>query len=300
MLSILIPIYNFEIYALVKELSMQCLNTKIDFEILCFDDGSDKPFKKSNQVIQQFPKVIYKELPQNLGRSKIRNTLAQAAKFQYLLFMDCDSKVVLNNYIANYLAVLNPNTLVYGGRVYAKDKPNDRRFILHYSYGKHREEILTEERESLSYQKFMTNNFLIPKSVFFKIKFEESISGYGHEDTLFGLALQKQEVPIKHIKNPLEHLGLEDKAVFLEKQQVAIQNLFQLYINGYNIQTSLLNTYLLIKKWKMNRLILWGLTIFKSFIKRNLNSRHPKLFFLDLYKLQYLLSIDRQSDKKLI
>ena len=40
MLSILIPTYNYNVYPLVSELQRQCLESKIEFEILCQDDAS--------------------------------------------------------------------------------------------------------------------------------------------------------------------------------------------------------------------------------------------------------------------
>ena len=40
MLSILIPTYNYNIEALVAELHAQSTACDIDFEILCYDDGS--------------------------------------------------------------------------------------------------------------------------------------------------------------------------------------------------------------------------------------------------------------------
>jgi glycosyltransferase involved in cell wall biosynthesis len=42
MLSILIPIYNYNAYPLVKELHSQCLEATIDFEIFCIDDASNE------------------------------------------------------------------------------------------------------------------------------------------------------------------------------------------------------------------------------------------------------------------
>ena len=45
MLSILIPIYNYNSYPLVQELHKQCLESDIDFEILCQDDASNSELK---------------------------------------------------------------------------------------------------------------------------------------------------------------------------------------------------------------------------------------------------------------
>ena len=50
MLSILIPIYNYNVYPLVLELHEQCMTLGISFEILCQDDGSTITFIENNQI----------------------------------------------------------------------------------------------------------------------------------------------------------------------------------------------------------------------------------------------------------
>ena len=106
MLSILIPVYNFNVTRLVQTLAEQCAATGEAYEIICFDDGSTPEFKAQNQPIQDIKHIDYQELPKNLGRSAIRNALGQAAQYPYLLFMDCDSEVVSKDYINNYLEPL--------------------------------------------------------------------------------------------------------------------------------------------------------------------------------------------------
>jgi GT2 family glycosyltransferase len=66
---------------------------------------------------------------------------------------------------------------------------------------------------------------LIHKSLFEKVKFNEDLAGYGHEDTFFGLELFGQGLIIRHIDNPLIHLGLESASDFLEKTATGIANL---------------------------------------------------------------------------
>ena len=78
---------------------------------------------------------------------------------------------------------------------------------------------------------------LYKKSVFEKIHFREDIKNYGHEDTLLGYDLSRAGIEIFHINNPLEHIGLEDSVVFIEKTKTALQSLFliekQLLINPF-------------------------------------------------------------------
>lgn len=295
MISILIPIYNFEVGPLVKDLHGQAMSNNIDFEICCFDDGSDIQYKLSNRTIAKLENVVYKELEKNLGRAKIRNELGKVAKYPYLIFMDCDSKVIDNQYITKYIQNLEPTTLLYGGRIYANSAPIKDALKLHFYYGKIREEITTEERKISPYHNFMTNNFLIPQALFLDILFEESIEGYGHEDTLFGMALKQKGIKILHINNPLEHLGLEETNTFLRKQKTAIKNLYLLHKKSPLLETKLLATFVRCKKWGIDGLIRGMLTKLSPIIQRQLRKNNPNLFFLDLFKLQYLLEIDKNG-----
>ena len=107
MLSILIPIYHFDLRHLVETLHRQSLACQIAFEVICYDDCSAEKYKNTNREMQQLEGVRYRELPENLGRAKIRNDLGQTARFPYILFMDCDSKVVREDFIEKYLGWLS-------------------------------------------------------------------------------------------------------------------------------------------------------------------------------------------------
>ena len=79
MLSVLIPVYNFDVVLFVKDLAKQCADCKIDFEVLCLDDYSSENYRIKNAVLKSIENVCYEELPNNIGRSKIRNRLAEKA-----------------------------------------------------------------------------------------------------------------------------------------------------------------------------------------------------------------------------
>ncbi|MEL6719415.1 MAG: glycosyltransferase family 2 protein, partial [Bacteroidota bacterium] len=127
-----------------------------------------------------------------------------------------------------------------------------------------------------------------PKAIFQQIQFDESLKQYGHEDTLFGIELKVRQIPILHLDNPLEHIGLEETEVFLAKTEQAIQNLAQLYKQGKAIETKLLSTYLILKKYKLRNIFLFCYRIFELPIKQNLRSLKPQLLYFDLYKLNQL------------
>jgi len=256
MLSVLIPVYNFNVVPFVKELKAQCISSNISFEIICLDDCSDNSFKTKNSVLANQEYVVYEELPENIGRSKIRNRLAEIAKYENLLFLDCDSKTNNSNFISNYITEINGKSVVYGGRNYEKNKPENPKEYFRWWYGVNRETINSSERKKAIYNHFMTNNFCIPKSIFLAIKLDETINGYGHEDTLFGIELKKKQVPIHHIENPLCHIGLEDFKTFISKTEEGIINLNKL-INQQKVDESikLLRAYDKAKKLKIERYI---------------------------------------------
>ena len=289
MLSILIPIYNFDVRALVNELSRQSAGLPIPAEILCFDDGSEERWKALNREVGGLPSVRYRELPANLGRSRIRNALADAARGSHLLFLDCDSQVPDGAYLERYAGELDGRSLLYGGRAYRKAPPADPQLFLHWLYGVRREQMPPDRRRIHPYHHFMTNNFLIPASVFQAIRFDERLLQYGHEDTLFGMELRKQGVPIRHLDNPLLHIGLEPAAVFLEKTRTGVRNLAFLYRSGTGIETRLTSFCEKLERIGARRPVKTALSGLRPLLLRHLLSRRPALFVLDLYKLSLFL-----------
>jgi len=292
MLSVLIPVYNFDVVPFVQDLVNQCVSNNILFEIICLDDCSDKEFKAKNSVLGNQEHIIYEELPENIGRSKIRNRLAEQAKYENLLFLDCDSKINDTNFIANYIAEIDNKSVVYGGRNYEKNKPKNSAVYFRWWYGVNRETISSAERKKAVYNHFMTNNFCIPKSIFLSIKLDETLKGYGHEDTLFGIELKKNKVPINHIENPLCHIGLEDFETFISKTEEGIVNLNKL-INQHKVDESikLLRAYKKVKKLKIERYIFSYYKRNRSKILKKLQKETPSLKWFDFYKLGYLVSL---------
>lgn len=295
MLSILIPIYNFDIVPLVRILHEQCLESKVPFEILCFDDGSKLKHKEMNWELQQINHVKYVELPKNVGRSAIRNLLGKAAKYDYLLFMDCDSQVNEMDYIKTYLQNIKPNALLFGGRTYDRIQPLEHAFHFHWWYGIRREQSTARQRTSAPWHSFMTNNFLIPRAIFLQILFDENLTQYGHEDTLFGLELKQRNIPIIHLDNPLEHTGLEPVDKFLEKTQKAIANLYYLHQKYPFIETRLLKFYKKCERFGFKKPILYFYLKLQPFLYRYLRGKRPNLLYFDFYKLGELCRISKKA-----
>ncbi len=294
MLSILIPVYQYDVQALVRDLVRQADHLSVDWEIICLDDASDPFWRDRNRSVSELPGVKYREAEKNLGRSRVRNRLVQLASHPYLLFMDCDSGVVRSDFLEAYVGVLAPNRVLCGGRVYRDTRPEEPAYALHWLYGREREEQPAEKRELQPHHAFMTNNFVAPREVLLRFPFEEALTQYGHEDTLFGQQLADADIPVKHLDNPLEHLGLERSDVFLAKAKQAIENLAFLRKRKVNIDTRLTSTYDDLHRRGFAGLIRWGLCLLKPWFRRNLLSDHPDLRIFDLYRLEQFLQAMRK------
>ena len=299
MLSICIPVYNFDVRALVNDLHRQAEKVLADFEILLMDDASRENYRILNRECKQLDNVVWIELEENVGRSRIRNLLAGKARFSQLIFMDCDSACPDDHYIDRYTPHLDQEGVVYGGRTYREVTPRDST-LLHWTFGREREAKPASVRSKKPNASFMTNNFMIAKAVFQKVEFNEEIHTYGHEDTLFGFELFKKGITIQHTDNPLVHLDLQITEDFITKTETAIDNLVKIYrISGSN--PDLRKSVRLLQSWhrlrimRLDRLFCILFQHQRKRILRNLHSNNPSLFMLDMFKLGTLCTITKQD-----
>mgnify|MGYP000117563595 FL=1 len=136
----------------------------------------------------------------------------------------------------------------------------------------------------------MTNNFWVERKVVEQVPFHENLIGYGHEDTVFAQDLKAKNITVKHINNPLFHIGLEDAEEFLQKTTNGVKNLAQLIkSNQIDSDNRLFSTYQKLKKIGLSSLVLGALNIIYPNLERNLMGSNPSLHFFDLYKLRLLL-----------
>lgn len=294
MLSILIPVNNYDVTNLVKDLHSAASFADIEFEILIGDDGSLPEYKSIYHRISTQEKAEVLTLAKNSGRSVIRNRLADRAKNRWLLFIDADLEIPGKDYIADYLPFVNDEMLVIcGGRSYAEQKPANSEFFLHWKYGMKREVKPASFRNKNPWSGFQSNNFLISKEVYKTLAFNEQIVGYGHEDTLFGLDLKRNNLKILHIDNPAVHAGLERSAIFLAKAREGVRNLRMIYELHHEIKYGkirLLSAYLFFRRLGMRRIFNFLFIILRRKIEINLKGKRPCLYLFDLYRLMFAFS----------
>jgi len=297
MISILIPVYNYDVRDLVSGLHAQGMKLNKPFEIIVMDDGSNDKNFDVNSKLSELQHVKYIALEQNIGRSKIRNLLADKAQYPYLLFIDADAGIANPNFLREYVRHCNESTsVVCGGLCYENEKDIDKQYRFRWYYGTQREEKKADLRNQKPYDGFSTFNFLTSKDIHQEIRFDESMRRYGHEDTMYGINLETLKIPITHIDNPLIHRGLEDANTFLNKTRQGLRNLKCMLNKGEYTEEiikniNILRIYSTIKKYKACILVRFAYGLLYPLIVWNLKSRKPKLWVFDFFKLGYLCSI---------
>ncbi|OED46078.1 hypothetical protein AB832_01070 [Flavobacteriaceae bacterium (ex Bugula neritina AB1)] len=140
MLSILIPVYNYDITDLVANLIDQLRNLTCPYEIIILDDFSTSAqFIEKNKKIAQFSHCAFFENTSNLGRTATRLSLAKKAKFNWLLFLDADVTPLNNNFIEILLMHISTEVdFIFGGIHYKSQKPKSDA-ILRWLYGHKKE-----------------------------------------------------------------------------------------------------------------------------------------------------------------
>jgi len=286
MISILIPIYNFDCRALIDALHGQIEASGKECEIVAADDASTEQLDAIEEI-SLLPYVRFFQFKENQGRSKIRNFLASKAGFRYLLFIDCDAEVCSNSYLQNYIDILKPGICCSGGRS-----------IYNGAYGLEHSLIVMYNREiEANYTKnktFISFNFIIDRELFNKVRFNERVVDYGHEDTLFALDIAKQGT-ISYIDNGLVHREILSNEEYLRKVEISCCKLcnMQELLSESEMRHAfkVWRAYAALKSAGLSGAMAKWYKKRRDSLKKRLFSENPKLFWLQIYKLGYLCFI---------
>lgn len=294
MLSVLVPVYNYNAYPLIEELHKQCVAHGLPFEIIVIDDASSEINAENNQI-KLLSHCKFVQLSKNIGRSKIRNLLASDAKYQWLLFLDCDTFPEKSEFVSNYINQISNSTkkTFFGGLIYSSKKPLDSQ-LLRWTYGRKREARNVDQRIASPYNNAFVSNMLIDAKTFQSILFDEEISNYGYEDFAFIQKLKSGKVPIAHIDNPVFHINLENSHIFLAKTMEAVETLSKLSKSNSVIikESKIAQTYLVLHRFKIDSLIATIFQKSKFKLESHLTSAKPSLMALDFYKIGYFCYIN--------
>lgn len=293
MLSVLIPVYNYNISNLVTDIHEQATKLNIEFEIICFDDSSSKYRKENELAVNSLERTTIFNSEENKGRTRARQLLCDRSNYEWLLFLDADVIPKSKNFIQKYINEKSQKyNAIFGGFAYS-DKPPKVESMLRWKYGRNFEEVKAKKRNLNPYQIIISANFLIKKSLFKKIHPPLLVNRYGM-DLYFASLLKQNKINVLHIDNEVYHLGLENSNLYLQKIKKALHTLLWAYNNKKMIRHSnrLLKLYKGLKSFKANYLIYYFYYILNPLIKKNLMGKTPNMKLLQLYKLLYLCHID--------
>ena len=298
MLSILIPVFNYRMEALVSELSAQCTRLNLPFEIVLLDDGSTPQFKAANKALAlQFTGVRYLENTKNEGRSASRNRLGVEARGEWLWFLDCDGRANQNDtLVETFWQQKEEKTLLSGGRIYAAEPPADKSKQLHWQWGSKRELLDSKKRMKDPVNNFLSNNFFVSRRLMQTVQFSTDLNGYGYEDTLFAAHCIENRFQIVHIENPVLHEGLESTESFIAKIEESLHNMVRLdnMYKKHNKEIPLNSRlYRLYKKTRRipKFVIVPFARISASILKKRLQNGMLNLFWFDVYRLCYAICL---------
>ena len=175
-ISLLIPVFDYDIAALVHGMKSALGKVPEFCEILIGDDGSSTEYKEKYHSLEgDCVKLISSE--KNIGRAAIRNKLALEAEGDYLLFIDADTVLpgTAEVYMRKWLPMMSVYRVLCGGILYHDAAPGDPDKLLRWKFGKWKEQHKASEKNKNPHAWFSTFNVLIDKSVFSRIRFNEEL-----------------------------------------------------------------------------------------------------------------------------
>lgn len=288
-LSILLPTFNDACFTLVEDLRKQAEDIEgLNYEILVGDDGStSSDVLETNRAINHLPHCKVLESGINRGRAAIRNVLAKAAQYEWLLYVDSDMTVIRPSFLINYLASPPSHLIIYGGYEVGKGSRSN----LRYCYEQKNAPLHTADKRKLNpWLDFHTSNFMVRRNIMLAHPLDEQFVHYGYEDVVYGKQLREAGYTIHHIDNPLGFCTFEDNHHFRMKTEEGLRTLhaFSNLLEGYS---RLLKAVALINRFHMRFPILIIFKLLRGMCIRNLEGKHPSLKVFSLYRLGYFLSL---------
>lgn len=292
MISILIPTYNYNVNLLFQALKLELTSISTDFEIICYEDGSTKHIEDNSRIISTISEAKHVISKVNRGRITTRQSLAEMAKYDWLLFLDADVIPESSTFISDYIKFINSDyDAIYGGCSYAIKQP-DKQYILRWKYGKNYENVDAKLRNKSPYKVAISGNFLIKKTTFIDINSKVENEGYGY-DNYVAAFMKANHIKIIHINNNATHIGLDDNITFLNKTEKAVKTLYEFNLKHKTIVTdnSLLEFYRKLASFRLTKIIGSLFKLSNTSIKKQLLSGNPNLTLLQFYKLGYLCTL---------
>lgn len=223
-MSILVPFYHDDPSALIAALSDQALTS---IELVLYDDGSadnELSFRINTEAGQSRLPVRLITATENRGRSHARNALVQAARGNYLLFLDADMLPTSPDFLRQYAKEIQDGApaVVFGGfQVPATAEQPEQE--LHRALSQTSDCLSANERAKLPAKHVCTSNLLVRKDVLAANPFDTDFHGWGWEDVEWAARVAENN-DIRHVDNPALHLGLESADSLVRRYRDSADN----------------------------------------------------------------------------
>ncbi|PID90169.1 MAG: hypothetical protein CSA97_04310 [Bacteroidetes bacterium] len=297
MISICLPVYNFVVVDTVNALLKEADQRNLDVEIILFDDHSMPYYEQQNRILRGRPEVKYLPLIENIGRSRIRNRMADLATGDWLLFMDCDMAPCHSTFLKKYADMTAGDYDVVCGGVYTGERPSDSQLMLRWRFdnlrAKHQKWLLQNTDRFL----ISAGNFMVRREVYQHVRFSESLTGYGQEDQLFALELASAGSTAIWIDNPTIHLGEEPNEEFFAKIEQSLVNLVRVWNANPDFHREMLRTskrlkvIYTLKRLRLTRPLRFLFRMVKGRLRSYILSGRRSMTFFSMYQSGYLMEV---------
>jgi hypothetical protein len=200
-----------------------------DVEIILVDDGTGDIGldKKVREAIDQWqgPATLVR-FHTNQGRSSARNRAIQAARGEYILFMDADMVPGDGMFLARYFQAIERrvSAIIFGGFEAGHCQINHDT-LLNHTLASNNDCKPARDRAQRGAIAVASNNLLVRRDVFDHISFDNAFKGWGWEDTEWAMRAVFAGYGLTHIDNPAIHIGLDSTQAMLRKFKEAGPNL---------------------------------------------------------------------------
>ena len=214
-LSVLIPFYGDDPRPLLQSLITQ---SEPGIEFILFDDGApDAPLSRAvaETVKSATAAVTLIASAVNQGRSRARNALAEAARGDWLLFLDADMEIA-PGFLGRWRALLGQTDqdALFGGYVPCKPRSDSER--VHAALAHASDAVDAASRKDQGAFAVCSSNLAVRAPLFQQCPFDEGYTGWGWEDVDWALSASSLG-RLGHVDNPASHGGLQDVRELLTK-----------------------------------------------------------------------------------
>ena len=153
----------------------------------------------------------------NKGRAYGRNFLFDAAKADWVLFLDADMMPISEAFLENYITLIHTNAgdVIFGGFKVLETK-GEPQTELHRVMSLTSDCASAAERQRLGPKNVASSNLCVRKAVLTAEPFDNEFKGWGWEDSEWAARIASRYT-LLHADNPALHLGLESTDTLLKR-----------------------------------------------------------------------------------